>query len=311
MKKIAAVLLTAVLLTGCGQVQQPTVISEDDQMATRVAQILTTMPTATREPEISFPTQPLPTVIPTATSGATATPAASATSVPTVEVVIPSSTLEPTVSPTATLQPTIAYTPPVSDPTTKLGSPDWSDTMDNDNYWPTGADEFTDIAFVDGSMRLTGLTTTDGWRMTYPELKNFYIEAVFQVMDCSGADRYGLIARVPVLNTPDRGYLYGFTCDGKVSLRRWNASVGTKGEMVNLKEWSTSSAINAGPSQTNRMGLMAVGDRLILYANGQKIGEVQDGTFDSGYFGVFVGARETEDFTIRVDQIRVWENPEQ
>lgn len=315
MKHILPILMISILLSGCGLIDQasPT-LSEEAKMATRVGEILTSMPTATGQSGEGVSTPSLPTVFPTATIGLPAT----STSAPTAtEAATATPTLEPTTSPepsatsAPSLQPTVAYTPPASDPTTKLGAADWTDSMDKGNYWPTGADQFTDVTFANGSMSLTGLTSTDGWRMTYPELGNFYIETVFQVNDCSGADRYGIIGRVPVLNTPDRGYMFGFTCDGKYSLRRWNASIGTKGEMVNLIEWKTSAAINTGSTQTNRMGLMAVGDRLILYANGQNIGEVKDSTFSKGYFGIFVGARETEDFTIRVDQIRLWENPEQ
>lgn len=315
MKQILSIIMLAILLSGCGLIGEQTPdLSEDAKMATRVAQILTTLPTATAQADAGSATQSLPTVFPTATIGlpATSTVAPTATSVSTAtSAATVTATQEPTATSAASLQPTVAYTPPASDPTTKLGGADWSDTMDSGNYWPTGADQFTDVTFVNGAMHFKGLTTTDGWRLTYPELMNFYIETVFQVNDCSGADRYGLIARVPVLNSPDRGYLFGFTCDGKYSLRRWNASIGDKGEMVNLIEWKTSAAINTGSSQTNRMGLMAVGDRLILYANGQNIGEVKDSTFSKGYFGVFVGARETDEFTVRVDQVRVWENPEQ
>lgn len=314
MKQILPILVLAVLLSGCGLINTPTAIPEDSEMATRVAQILTSMPTATNQAGGQIPSPLLPTILASPTTGQVET----ATSVP-ATTSAPSATplVLPTIAPsdTATIaptgQPTSTYIPPASDPTTRLGGPDWSDTMDNSNYWPTGADKFTDIAFSGGAMQLTGLSTTDGWRMTFPEETNFYLEAIFQVNDCSGDDRYGVIARVPQLNSPDRGYMFGFTCDGKYSLRRWNASVGANGEMVNLVEWKTSTAINAGPSQTNRLGLMAIGDRLVLYANGQQLTEVRDSTFATGYFGMFVGARETDKFTVRVDQVRVWENPEQ
>ncbi|MHB0966613.1 MAG: hypothetical protein ACYC36_09185 [Bellilinea sp.] len=314
MKQILPILVLAVLLSGCSLINTPTAIPEDSEMATRVAQILTSMPTATSQTGGQIPSPVLPTIISSPTTGLveTATSVTTATSAPSATPLV-----MPTIAPSATAtiaptgQPASTYIPPASDPTTRLGGPDWSDTMDNSNYWPTGADQFTDIAFSGGAMQLTGLSTTDGWRMTFPEETNFYLEAIFQVSDCSGDDRYGVIARVPQLNSPDRGYLFGFTCDGKYSLRRWNASVGANGEMVNLVEWKTSTAVNAGSSQTNRLGLMAIGDRLVLYANGQQLTEVRDSTFATGYFGMFVGARETDKFTIRVDQVRVWENPEQ
>jgi hypothetical protein len=56
---------------------------------------------------------------------------------------------------------------------------------------------------------------------------------------------------------------------------------------------------------------MAVGDKLVLYANGVLLKEVKDGTFTEGSFGIFVGARETTNFTISVDEISYWKNPSQ
>ncbi len=310
MKKWIAAIFALFLMTGCGGVFQPMPTPDEDTIATQVAAILTTMPTATDEAGLQ-PTQPLPTIPPTQTPPPpteTSQPTEAIPS-PTQPVSTPTETALP--SPTATTQPTatIAFTPSPNDPVVRLGSADWTDNMDNDNNWPTGADQYTDISFSDGVMFLTGLTTTDGWRLTWPELTNFYLETTFQTGNCSGNDRYGMIARVPESRNPNRGYLVGLTCDGKVSLRRWDATVGAKGEMANLLPWTAKSAVKAGANQTNRLGVMAIGDRLIIYVNGELIGEVRDDTFTKGYFGVFVGARDTEDFTIKVDQVRYWENP--
>ena len=47
------------------------------------------------------------------------------------------------------------------------------------------------------------------------------------------------------------------------------ANILPKGEMKKLVEWTASSAINTGSNQTNRLGIFAVGKRLILYVNRQ------------------------------------------
>ncbi len=312
MKKIVTLFIITILLTSCNMIPTAEPTMSDADMATRVAQILTVMPTATGQAAADATATPgLPTIAPTDAAVPTAT----------LEVMLPAPTQEPTAEPTATLAPTEAptataqptatavFTPPPDDPNLKLGTASWTDDFDNGNNWPLGADKYTGMDVRDGAMRFTGLTTTDGWRLTWPELADFYIEMTVRVDNCTGSDRYGVIARVPNAKEPDRGYLYGFTCDGKFSLRRWNASIGTKGEMVNLVNWTENANINKGPNQVNRLGLMAVGDRLILYANGKLLTEVKDNTFPKGYFGVFVGARETDDFTVRIDQIRYWENP--
>ena len=310
MKKMIAALFALFLLAGCGGLFQPMPTPNEDTIATQVAAILTTMPTATEDAGLQ-PTQPLPTIPPTETP-LLPTETTEPTQVqpsPTEPPALPTETPMPT--PTATPQPTatIAFTPSPNDPVARLGPASWTDNMDKDNNWPMGSDKFTEISFSDGVMFLTGLTTTDGWRLTWTELTNFYLEMTFQTGNCSANDRYGMIVRVPESRNPDRGYLAGLSCDGKVSLRRWDATVGARGEMFNLIPWTAKAAVKAGANQTNRLGLMAIGDRLILYVNGELVGEARDNTFSKGYFGVFVGARDTENFTIKVDQVRYWENP--
>ncbi len=312
MKKMIAAIFALFLLAGCGGVFQPMPTPDEDTIATQVAAILTTMPTATEEAGLQ-PTQPLPTIPPTETlplptDTAEPTPLPPTPTEPVTEPT-PLPTETPLPSPTPQPTATIAFTPSPNDPVARLGPATWTDNMDRDNNWPTGGDPFTEISFSDGVMFLTGLTTTDGWRLTWPELTNFYLEMTFQTGNCGANDRYGMIVRVPESRNPNRGYLVGLTCDGKVSLRRWDATVGARGEMVNLIPWTAKSAVKSGANQTNRLGLMAIGDRLIIYVNGELAGEVRDDTFTKGYFGVFVGARDTEKFTIKVDQVRYWENP--
>ncbi len=304
MKRIIPILLLAVVLAGCNLPASKAPTPSEVEMSTKVAEILTAVPTATAQIVIQSPTAPLPTVRPTDVLA----PVATATSQTVVEA---TATASATATQAVTAAPTNTVTPLPNDPAARLGSASWVDDMDDGDNWPVGPDKFTAVEFKDGAMRLNGLSTTDGWRLTWPKLEDFYIEMTFQVPDCKASDRYGMIVRVPESNTPDRGYLFGFTCDGQYSLRRWNANIGSKGEMANLVRWTSSPAVKAGANQTNKMGILAVGDRLVLYANGQLLGEVKDSIFSEGYFGVFVGARETEDFTIRVDQVRYWENPSQ
>lgn len=283
----------------------------DEEMATRVAKILTEMPQPTQGlPTAELPplntAEPAPTladeVIETATVAVTTQPDQ------------PTATLQPT--PTNDVVPTVvvtinpAFTPPADDPRTKLGSPSWTDDMDEDTYWPIGEDKYTAIDFKDGQLRLTGLTTTDGWRLAATEqLANFYLEATISTGTCAGTDRYGLMYRVPVAREANKGYLLGVSCDGKYSLREWDATLGSKGTMTTHINWTASEAIQAGSNKLNKVGIMAVGDRMIIYINGVMVNEVKDSTFDLGSFGLFVGARETTNFTISVDEVSYWKNP--
>jgi hypothetical protein len=284
----------------------------DEEMATRVAKILTEMP----QPTQGLPTAELPPLVtqePTLTEDVV-----SETVAPTQTTAAQPAESTPTQQPTATsnVVPTVvvtsmpAFTPPANDPRTKLGSPSWTDDMDEDTYWPIGEDKYTAIVFKDGQLRLTGLTTTDGWRLAATEqLANFYLEATISTGTCAGTDRYGLMYRVPVAREANKGYLLGVSCDGKYSLREWDATLGSKGTMTTHINWTASDAIQAGSNKMNKVGIMAVGDRLIIYINGVMVNEVKDSTFDLGSFGLFVGARETTNFTISVDEVSYWKNP--
>ncbi len=180
--------------------------------------------------------------------------------------------------------------------------------MDDGDNWPTGSDPagFTEIAFQNGFMELSGLKPIDGWRLTIDKLSNVYLEMKLNSGSCLPQDRYGLIARVPALSEANRGYLFGFTCDGKYSLRKWD---GATNSMTNFLVWKTNAAIKAGPNQENRLGVMMKGNKLSVYANGVLLGEVLDNTWLEGNFGIFAGAHESTQFTLKVDEVSYWKLP--
>jgi hypothetical protein len=318
MKKFLPYLLMITLLSGCvmplstqgPKVIQPTL--SDSEMQTQIAMVMTAMPTATVGEQIP-PTNTSEPVVATATLSPeqpTDTPAAQPTSTPVVEQ--PSATTAPTQAPTATTGPTLAPIP--GDPRNSLGTPTSTDPM-NDAItwvWPTGVNEFTSIGFSGGTMSLVGLTEKLGWRLANPEgaaFGNLYLEGTFKPGSCINTDQYGIFVRVPVLEDADQGYLFGFRCDGTYSLRKWDGTLGEKGTMTRLVDWTPSDAIVKGANQVNRMGLMMYGSRLIMYANGHLLGEVSESTWTSGFFGVYVGPGSSTQFAVLVDEMSYWKNP--
>jgi hypothetical protein len=220
----------------------------------------------------------------------------------------PSATAAPTeVPPTATLTPTpsstVSPTAVGGDPRTALGQPTWRDPFDSGNGWSLGEDSFTEAKVEGGKFILTGLTAADGWRMTWPEVESVYLEATIRTQTCTGNDEYGLIFRVPELHDPNEGYLYGFTCDGRYFFRTWDGE-----NMPSLISLTAASAIQAGSDKTNRIGVWADDDEFSLYANGTLLGKIEDTMFpDEGVFGLFVGAKQTDEFTVEVDEIAYWD----
>ena len=294
-----AILFTLATLASFGAgacaVARPPATSNADELGTRVSGTLTAIPPAIPLPTALETAAPSPTGTTAATEGpptATETPAASATALPSL-------------TPTPSLTPLASGTLPAGDPRATLGNPTWRDDFVSGANWPLGEDDFTRAQVAEGELVLTGLTTTDGWRLTWPVVKDFYLEMTVETGTCSGSDHYGLIARVPDLHAANRGYLLGVSCDGRYSLRAWDGEA-----MTNLVRATSSSSIVAGSAQTNRVGLWATENRLVLYVNGVRLTELENSTFsEAGSFGVFVGARQTSNFAIRVAEIAYWENP--
>lgn len=280
-------ILLALGLSACLR-QAVTTETGDDLVATSVSATLAMQATDTAPP----PTQPPVTVEPPAP-----TVPPSATLVPTL--LLPTETTTVSATPSAT----VTATTITGDPRGGLGDPTWRDTFANGNGWNLGEDSFSRAEVEDGKFVLTGLSTIDGWRLTWPEVQDAYLEATIGTGTCLGSDEYGLMFRVPDIHSADNGYLFGFTCDGRYFLRTWDGE-----NMVALIPATAASAILAGSDKANRIGVWMEGDDLSLYANGTLLREIENDMFtEPGGFGFFIGARQTPDFTTRSDEIAYWD----
>lgn len=340
-KMLPLLLIAAVLLASCSGGAGG---MSDSDMATQVAAILTGMPsntpgpteppTATSQPtepkviEITLEPTATATEEPTETVEPTATEEAAPEVSPTTEENqsgggSPDSTAAPTSlpgtpgSPTAPTTLTPGGTPtatviPPDDPRARLGKPTSQDPLDDADawVWPTGASDYTEVAFKNGSMFLKGLTEDSGWRLPLIDsVPDMYIEMTAAPQKCDKADNYGIIFRVPNLRDPQRGYLFAVSCEGKFAVWKWDGEAKPKGKATMLIYWKADKAINAGADQVNRLGVMATGNQFDLYVNGVKVGSVSDTSYTKGSFGVFVNPAADTEFTVRIDEMTVWHLP--
>jgi hypothetical protein len=291
------VIILAGLLAGCSVLERFQQ-AESQYLETRVSDLVEELTTA-EPPAVEEPKELEPTVeeevveTPEVTEEATVEP----TEEPKVV-----ETAEPTKEPEPV--PTIVS----NDPAIYLGDPDWVDEMDKPEYWPVGSDDFTAASFENGTMKFVALQGLPGWRIASTnELGKVYIEASVKMgAACSETDSYGILFRVPKNSGYNRGYFFGVTCDGRYNLRMWDGLSGESGKSITLKYFTASALINKGKNQVNRLGVMTVGDRLLLFVNGEKVDEIVDDTYDLGFFGVFVNSDKTKDLTVYVDQVRYW-----
>lgn len=281
MKKILLSLLVAVfLLTACnfpvGQATQ----AADALIATRVALTLAAAPVSTEQPTMNA----LPT-----------------TGLPTAEL--------PTVSPTetATITPTATTSP--ADPKLTLGTATYLNSFTNSSGFDLASpyiDDAVNLSIHDGVMDYTSLAADRGkrWRLTYPTPTDFYLEATFRTVSCSGYDHYGLVGRAP--NYYDGyGYYIAFSCNGQFNVQKWD--IGGTSTVIN---WTPDSHILTGSGQTNRLGLWMDGSNFRLYANGVLIKEFSDSSLSAGgHYGIFGNALDSSNFTFHVEEIAHWNLP--
>jgi hypothetical protein len=250
---------------------------------TEVAETLTpTAPTDTQE----VPTETA--VLPTATFTATSSEPPQT----------PTATSTPAPSPTATL--------PAGDPITGLGEPEFIDPFDNGTSWPLYTDDHVSFEVKDSNLVMTAFNPDkyNGWMLTWPVIRDFYLEMTAETTTCSSLDQYGVMLRATKTNKGYIGYLFGLSCDGKYSLRRWDGD-----KYVSLVDWTSSEHIQSGSNQTNRLGIKTDGTKISMYANGNLLQEINDDTHQEGRFGVFVGSANTKNVKFLADEIAYWDIP--
>jgi hypothetical protein len=306
MKKYLSILLVILVLLGCDLSTSIVPTEANEDMAATVNSIMTDFPTIeslpTKEPT-SQPTlmAPIPS-FQTTLSGSIQPTVGQGTPQLTPLTTI-SGTQQSTVA-AITTTPTITPTFLPEDPRNTLGPPSWIDTYTNGNNWPQTTDKYTSVLFENGTMKMTALTSIgDGWRLTYPNIANFYLEANFQTGTCEKTDHFGIIFRVPDISAANQGYFYGIQCDGKYFMKVFAENVMTT-EFV-----KSSTTIVTGKDAVNRLGIMAEGDKLSLYINGVLVKELNDTHFTRGGFGIFVGSDYVKNLTVTVDEIAYWSLP--
>ncbi len=184
-----------------------------------------------------------------------------------------------------------------------LGPATWRDSFNGYIYWYLLDTDKTKFEIKNDQMVMRTFSKggLDEWGLSSrPVADDFYLEMIAKTGDhCAGQDRYGVLVRA---SDPNHAYVFGFSCDGKYRLYRWN-----DGEFKALAGWSSSPYIVSGPNQTNRLGIYVKGSTFKLYANGKLLTSLNDSVFKSGRFGLFIAAEQTDDFEVVVDEIAYWE----
>jgi hypothetical protein len=209
-------------------------------------------------------------------------------------------TVTPSITPTVT---------PMADPKLTLGSPAYTDSLNHGSYWDletTYTDDATKMYLENSHMVLSTTKTysTNRWRLTYPSVKDYYLEGTFKTVTCTGNDTYGLVMRAPNYNDGN-GYYFGVNCGGE-----YHFSVYSSSKEVTLVDWTADSHILSGSGKENRLGVLLKDKHISLYINDNLVKELDDSSINaSGYFGVFIRSYDNANITVYLDQINQWNLP--
>lgn len=217
---------------------------------------------------------------------------------------LPTATQIPTQTPTETQAPTLSP----NDPKLSLGAPDWSKSFDSTNDWWLYDDDPDHKAEIKNGKLLFTMINPLGysvWAFASPVVTDYYLEiSVEAPNDCTGKNRFGLIFQTPDSKYSE-GYLLQLACNGNFRLGVYDGS-----DWKTLIAWGANPAINAGPNQVNRLGIMKQGKQIGIYINGILVGEATDNSYTgSGKFGVLILSEDINNFTATFDDAAYWVLP--
>lgn len=221
-----------------------------------------------------------------------------------------SATASQTAPPSETATASSTATQPPFEADSAYGSPTFLDTFADGRNWSDSNDLLPDTDFIQlalgiGQLHVTGKPSQfDTWWFTSTSASDYFIQMQVELDDCSGKQAYGLILRGPNSNTSARGYILTFSCDGAYRLVRLDGL--NPYSAAELIPWTASEAINAGPNQSNLLGIRLVGDVITVFANASQLAELEDDSYSAGRFGLFVNAGVPGDFTYRIEELAFW-----
>ncbi len=110
---------------------------------------------------------------------------------------------------------------------------------------------------------------------------------------------YGMVFRY---NDESNLYLYVISAEGYYSLLKLQ-----DGQWEVLVDWTESDALNIGENALNRLGLLAEGTQITLFANSIPLTTVEDDTFASGSIGLAAGTFDEPGLSVSFDNFSYWE----
>ena len=192
-----------------------------------------------------------------------------------------------------------------------FGQPGWNYTFDEEPWrWALigASDSKVEYSIKDSHMIMLAKTAPyTRWIIgTQSPAYSQMVQATFTTGPaCSDKDSYGLALRAEKTSPGiyNRAYVFKFSCDGQYRVYYLNES-----SVTEIAPWTASAQIKTGPNQANRMGVLILGGKIVLYANGEKVIEIKNQVPGdaAGIYGLAITADKTDNLVVYVDDYKLW-----
>jgi tetratricopeptide (TPR) repeat protein len=173
------------------------------------------------------------------------------------------------------------------------------DFADNTHGWWTGRTDGTRVGTpAAGKFSVHVTDANDFWSLTCEDcgkFDNFYYEVGTRYVSGPETCCYGVVARADL--AMENFYLFLISGDGSY---RIDKVVG--GKLTTFVGWTALTAINIKGS--NRLGILARGNNLEFFINGQSVRRQSDAELSTGFVGVSI---EHDGMDVAFSQVRVWQ----
>jgi len=276
---LGMMLVVAVALSGCDLLRTPPAPTPiPDAAYTAAAQTIIAQLTQIAPPET--PTPP-PTLAPSLTN-----------------TLLPTDTQ--TTTPTNTLTPTEPAIPTLTSTPTNIPEILFEDDFSYDTGWYTDKGEDFSFEYAKGGYRISvDILNAPIWSIRERNYTDVRVEV--DAAQISGAQDgyYGLVCRH---TDSDNYYALVIGSDGAFGIAK-----SQNGEFVILRTGTAVPGVIKSGEAANRVRADCVGETISLYANDQKLVEIQDNDFESGYIGVIAGTRLSGGVVVLFDNFAIYE----
>ncbi len=170
---------------------------------------------------------------------------------------------------------------------------------DPNSGWEEGDYQGGSVGYGNGYYFVTSIEAGSMmWGLAFQSFDDLVISVDATQVSAPANDNnaYGVMCRV---QSDDDGYILRISGDGYYAIHRV-----VDGEFQPLVDWTTTDVVNLG-NATNHIRAICDGPNLILFANGQRLAEVQDSLYTSGDIALTATTFEDEGTEVHFDDLVV------